>query len=423
MQFLFLRQRPDLVALALSCTLVLAACSDEAEPVALGPCGLVDPADGFVVHDRDGVRVVENLRPASDGEDAPAVDPEPLVTIGARESDPDDVIGSLASAVFLSDQRIVVADGLNLQIRVHAPDGALLHRFGGEGDGPGEFMRSVELFRGAGDTLVVAHYVNRRFARMLPDGTYLDGGWVSGEPGSGQSHGLSATFGDGRFLVFDVGMASGPSEPATQVTRPERTYHALDPATGALEEIGPVPGNEHFTFVHEGELEGVLTFGDLPYGRIESWAVGQEAFFVGMGDDFEVERHVPGAGLQGLYRICRERSPVDPAELERLIEERLAPLSPDAQSRERPALEAISKPTTEPAHLEMHVDATGRLWVRDFAPPWAEQPWQVFDDEGRWLGTTMLPAGLRILDIAADHLLAAHEGELGEETVRLLALR
>lgn len=92
-----------------------ASCGDAGPPVASGLCQPVDPAVGFSARDSGGVRVVENLSPAG-GLSLQLVD-EPTAVIGARDDDPDDVIGRLAGAVLLPDDGIVLADGLAMEHR------------------------------------------------------------------------------------------------------------------------------------------------------------------------------------------------------------------------------------------------------------------------------------------------------------------
>lgn len=65
----------------------------------------------------------------------------------------------------------------------------------------------------------------------------------------------------------------------------------------------------------------------------------------------------------------------------------------------------------------------GRLWVRDFAPPWEEGSWRVFDAEGRWIGSVTVPPRTRLLDLAGDRILVELTDELGVTTVRVLPLR
>lgn len=400
--------------------LAVTACAEApATSVALGICRPIDPAVGFAERDSAGVRIVENLSAAGD---IFRVGPEAVAVIGTDESDPDDVIGRLAGAVLLEDGRVALADALSMQIRVHGRDGRLLGRFGGSGDGPGEFSRDLFLFGGPGDTLVARHEYSLKYARFQPDGTFLDGGYVTRPPGEGVTyHSLRSVFPTGGLLVIERRTQSvGGSTPQTQVRRGRVELRYLPSST---DEPGPpvsVPAADRFNYVHgRGEFEGSITFGDVPFGRVESWALGDSTVYVGDGGEFEVERRSASGDLTGLFRICEEATPVDPEELARAIEEHVARYGDRSARLERTALEGIPLPAVEPAHLEMHRDAAGRLWVRDFAPDWEDRTWRIFGEDGRWLGSVTTPTDLTILDIGTDRLLVSSENELGVETLRV----
>jgi len=403
-------------------TLALGSCGgSETPPVSIGICGPVDTVTGFTVRDSAGVRITENLTPAA--ERVFGVSEEPLAVVGAREADADDVIGQLASAVLLDDGRIVVADGLTREIRVHAPDGTFLSRFGGDGSGPGEFTRTIEVFRLPGDTLVVAHEFGVRYARLLPDGSYVDGGYASGPLAVERSHALIAVFSNGDFLVTDRGPGLiRMGEPVTEVVRLGSVVRRLHGETGEIDSIGILPREDYFTFVQTGELAGATTFGALPSGRVESWAVGEDDFFLGRGDHFEIERRSEGGALTALVRICESTEPTDAAVVRRMIDEHVADMDARSEAWERAALEGIPHPTFQPAHLEMRHRTGGQLWVRDFGPDWEPRKWRIFDREGRWLTSVTLPARSRLLDLREDRLLIAVTNELGVETAQVFGL-
>lgn len=307
---------------------LLTACADSSissgAPVAAGICGPVDPDDGFTVRDSAGVRIVENLSPAWGDGDGLRVGVEPVALIGADESDPDDFIGRLAGAVLMDDGRVVVADASTREVRVHAPDGSFLQRFGGQGGGPGEFSRSIALYRGLGDTLVVAHEAFLKYARMLVDGTYIDGGYVTAPPGEAPVyHSLMQTFADGTLLIAERQLTSGSSEPETEVLRGTRSVWRLDRATGQIDSITGLLANEGFVYVHSpgSSFAGSLTFGDLPFGRRLSYALGTAHLYTGEGSHFQIERYRSAGGLTGLFRICEEPQPVVQEEVTRLIDE------------------------------------------------------------------------------------------------------
>jgi hypothetical protein len=405
---------------ALISLLTVCACQDERDrAVTVGICGPITPEQGFVARDSSGVRIVENLTPEWPDEEAIRIGAEPLAVIGARESDPDDVIGRLASALLLDEGKILVADRQTRIIRVHGPDGSFLYQFGGDGQGPGQLSRSVAVYRGSGDTLVVAHEFTLKYARFLSDGTYLDGGYVTAAPGEAPIyHGLLGVFGDGSFLVNDRSFAT-PKEPKTEVRRGGwAVVRRLDPATRQMDSIGDLPGVDYFNFLHEGgEFDGSITFGDVPFGRVASWITSGSDLYIGRGDHFEVERYSLPAGLTAVIRLCEEARPVDPADIARAIEERLSPNEAEDRRLEERALRGIPLPTVEPAHHEMRADDARRLWVRAFTPDWEPQTWRVFDPDGRWLGSVTLPSGARLLDVRGEKVLIALTNDVGVETV------
>ena len=102
--------------------------------------------------DSAGVQVVENLGPASG---VPwHVDPEPVLVIGSAEADLDQVLNEVTGAIRLPNQRIVVANGGQLELLLYDEGGNLVHRAGGRGGGPGEFESLEWLARSGPDSVV-----------------------------------------------------------------------------------------------------------------------------------------------------------------------------------------------------------------------------------------------------------------------------
>jgi len=61
----------------------------------------------------------------------------------------------------------------------------------------------------------------------------------------------------------------------------------------------------------------------------------------------------------------------------------------------------------------MLADAHGNLWVREYGT----HVWSVFDAAGRWLGDVEMPRGLRVHQIAADHVVGVMRDSLDVESV------
>jgi hypothetical protein len=108
--------------------------------------------------------------------------------------------------------------------------------------------------------------------------------------------------------------------------------------------------------------------------------------------------------------------------MEELVARRLEGLDEEGLRYEEPAVRGIPARTFAPAHLDLLIDRSDRLWARDFTYPSEPQRWKVFDREGRWLGEVETPADLTVLEIGADYILARHTDALGVHSIRLLAL-
>ena len=98
--------------------------------------------------------VVENPRvPPGVGEWQ--LGPEPLVEIGVLNGEAPYQLFRVADAARLGDGRIVVINGGTNELRVYGADGGHLATWGGEGEGPGEFLLMQSLVRWPGDSLAV----------------------------------------------------------------------------------------------------------------------------------------------------------------------------------------------------------------------------------------------------------------------------
>lgn len=128
---------------------------------------------GGTVTDSAGVTVVHNpsLGVWSDS-DVWAVEEE--VRIGAIEGDPDYLFGRIAWVGADSRGRVFVLDALSQHVRVYSAAGRYEETIGGPGVGPGELgPEPAALFLGEGDTLLVSDLGNLRVNRYAPDGASL----------------------------------------------------------------------------------------------------------------------------------------------------------------------------------------------------------------------------------------------------------
>ena len=97
---------------------------------------------------------------------------EPVVSIGMLSDDSLYELNRAESAIRMSNGDILVANRGSFQLRWYDARGRFVRSFGRRGQGPGEF-RSLYVFNGAGDTVLVHDNTNRRVSRVSPDGKYL----------------------------------------------------------------------------------------------------------------------------------------------------------------------------------------------------------------------------------------------------------
>jgi hypothetical protein len=102
---------------------------------------------------------------------APLVTVEEILRIGSVD-DPDYGFTGINGVDVDRDGRIWVFEATDMQFRVYAPDGTLVRRVGGRGEGPGEFRDSPR-FGIVGDTVWAIETFGRRLSLFRRDGTHL----------------------------------------------------------------------------------------------------------------------------------------------------------------------------------------------------------------------------------------------------------
>jgi hypothetical protein len=73
---------------------------------------------------------------------------EPTLEIGVMDGDADYLFQHIVSTVRLPSGRIAVSDAGAMEVSVYASDGTFLRRWGGRGEGPGEFRALSRIYSG-----------------------------------------------------------------------------------------------------------------------------------------------------------------------------------------------------------------------------------------------------------------------------------
>lgn len=369
------------------------------------------------VVDGDSVTVVESRAPAWDEGAGWTVADTPALVIGAGDR-PGHALSDVAGAARLPDARVVVANGEPPELRWFGPDGELLRRVGGEGEGPGEFLQLSGFHRVGPDSLLALDSDLYRLSVFDDSGGYRgsvdlrramtrDGrplyvyGIIGGVPGSG--------------YLLQPGFPGGQRDPS-------EVYFDSVPA--------PV-------FAPDGSLADTLgafrmqmfatpeIYTSLPFGRITRAAAGPGGVWTGDGDVAEVTRLSPEGEPTRVLRWAHRPPPLDEERIEAMVRERTEGLDQERREEARRRLEGMPLPDRVPAYDQLVVDAGGRLWAGRYRGRWSRGPtrWDVVDPERGWLGTVEVPRRLRVYAVGEEWILGLWRDELDVEHVVLFEIR
>lgn len=362
-----------------------------------------EPVDGFRTRDSVGVRIVENLSPAWSQGQGWEVSGVPRVEIGVVEGPPEYQLFRASDAVRLSDGRIVVANAGTSELRFFDPDGRFLHAVGGGGEGPGEFGFVRDLWRLPGDSLLTFDPRTGRLSRFDPAGSFVEGVTLEGlrQPPFIEPVGR---FPDGSLVGRSLGLPTGRGEPELGRIRVPVAYFRFSPTGSVVDTIARFAGSEVWV---RHRPDGWVAR-PAPFGLDVKHAVRGDRLYAGETDALEIGGYSShGELLTSIRKEYRPR-PVTPELVARWSVDPEAPL-----------------PETVPAFSELRADPAGNLWVRRFGPSRELRGgvWDIFDRNGRWLGTVTMPAGLTVFEIGRNWVLGGSSDELDVERIRLHDLR
>ncbi len=380
---------PSPVPLVLAATLPVAC--DQDPPAFRGDlAATIDTIDG-VVH-------VANTG------DAPEWRLTEVVSIGPKsvtESGAPDEFGRVSSAALGPDEALYVADMLNSEVRVFGMDGAHRRTFGREGEGPGEFT-SLYSVAWVGGRLLALDYHLGRITEFSGDGEVLGDrrmpGRISGWPsnlrffhvGPDEAYAITYVVAEGRrsrrFAGHDGGGATGDTLPflASPQSAPGETTCEYN--------------------------EGWVSFFDIPFGPSFVQHPGPAGtLYTAVTDVYRIAVTRGGDTLRVIERAL-PAEPVSDEEWElgnREFREFLAETPGADCDPPRPA-----RPNAKAFIEDFFLAPDGKLWVEVVRT--ASNRWELFDPEGRLLGT--FPVRPRKEDAAPafgpDHLVTIRRDSL-----------
>jgi len=347
------------------------------------------------------------------------VSEEPELILGRWEEGAE-TFDQVRTAVRFSRDRIAVADGATVSVRVFDLSGRMVLEIGREGTGPGEFRR-VNHVSAWKDTIRVGDGSLGRVTYFNLDGEYLDSFELPRDL-AGFSTEFLAFYSNGDVL-FQGRMVSPSSDlvprpgllPADSVT-----WFRFSPESRAATHIATTVSME----VYGHPWKGNTVKGEAIFGSRGHAALYQDTLLLARGGDhFEVDMIEEGGEVVDWFGLKITPRPPSAGDRKQYVEWRLAnaPVNANMADWERVFRDAPMREVM-PATGELVVDRGGNTWVQHFSPPGLLSVWSVFDRSHRWLGNVEVPAETRILEIGTDYLLAVWRNELKVETVVLLTL-
>jgi hypothetical protein len=312
---------------------------------------------------------------------------EPLLVLGGFGAiDADQQFSQVWDARMFGDSLVAVPDWGVLQVGLFDRSGAMPARFGSRGDGPGEFQLFTDIRQCDRQNRYVLDLSTSVMKVFGLDGRFLREFRVYGTNPNQPPQEWDCS--EGRFLMMGWG-AAGPDE-----IGPFRRLVPLaisGEPRGSTKTIGWVAGPErHGT---SGST------GPRPLGAMTRVRIRGDRVFVTEASDYRVHHLDTDGEVVWVLERHVDSIPVD-------RQAYVASLTPENLSgndlRQFNARWRDHEfPAFLPAIRDMLVDREGNLWVESYPPVGADEvEWSVYNQDGVWLADVILPAALKVTDVA-----------------------
>ena len=297
------------------------------------------------------------------------------VRIGRMEGVGPDVFGQIGSMEVDAAGRFWIFDRQAQELRVFSPSGEHVRTIGRRGAAPGEFAQAVRVERGPDGRMWVMDPQNNRISIFDTAGTYVDakpalGGfiimpWPGGFDDEGSYYAPVPQGGRG-FRIALVRHDSGFA--------PRDTIHP------------PAYDVDRESFEHRTPGGGMMMAG-VPFQGGLTWQLSRQGTILALvTEQYRLIELAPdGDTLRSITRAF-EPQPVTAADREQAREDLKWFTDQGGQ------IDLSKIPATKPPVSSFFVDDEGHIWVaRVTAPEETGRLHDVFDPEGRFLGTVELP--------------------------------
>ena len=371
------------------------------------------------VRDSAGIRIVENF--SASWTTPWRVAPEPSLTIGSIGGNPDQELDRVTGGVRLANGSVVVANAGWYELLYYDQNGALVHRAGGRGGGPGEFQSLEWIARFGADSVLALDVHAQRVSFFDSQGRF--GRSIRLEPNADMPFPAPVGFFSDGSLLAIKGLLRLGADPPIRAERAEEPLYRFEADGSAATLLGHFPGPERIV-VPTGPA--ARSGGDglerraRPFGRRTVFAAAADLFFVADNDRYEIRVYASDGQLRMIIR--RESDPIrlTGADYGAFRDSVLEAVDTFARAQMRVLFETMPPwHETLPAYApHIRVDHELNLWVQESTRPGDPiSRWSVYAPDGRLRGMLDLPPGLELLDIGEDYILGLRRDALDVEYV------
>lgn len=329
----------------------------------------------------------------------------PSVTLSQPEVELEETFDRISGLRELRDGRVVVTDVLAKSVALADFKAGTVTRIGREGSGPNEYQFPRSLVALPGDTTLIVDAMQRRFLRVLPDGT--PNGTIAWPNEMGGVATVKGADQQGRIYfqgsAFNFGGGGGPAEITDRVpdTVPVLRW---DRKTQKVDTIARIKGPNLGINVTGGQNRRSVMIRSQPWSPQDDWGVtSQGAVGIARVGDYHVDWISPARQVTSGGKVPFTKVKVTEADREEFLRRMRDPRGrmmvsrgggPPPGTRPPQAAEPqVDFPSEKPPFVEQSAMVTpdGQLWVRRSATVGTPTTYDVFDATGKHLRQVVLP--------------------------------
>jgi len=384
----------------------------------LQACGGAGAWEGTVT-DSAGVSIVTNTAtPMWRAGDAWTV--EEGLRVGAVAGEAHLQFGLISGMDVAADGTIYVLDMQASEIRAFDGDGGYVRTFGGPGAGPGELSpQALGVFVDPAGDILVIDMGNQRVNRYHADGAPAGSFRIEFSAGVPARWEMSE---DGRLMA----QLRGIDVPGIAALAEGDPIVVYDTTGAVVDTLTVLPKGQTLEELTE-ERVSMRVFAPEPL-----WDLAADGtVYTAMNDRFQILASTPEGALTRIIRRDVERKPVEEADrnaILRAMREQYEQFNVPPQAIEQ-IMQGIGFADFYPAFGQMFVGPDGNLWVQrirsardmtagaeeeiEFDPQNIGSPeWEIFDQEGRFLGVVTLPDRFNPLNAQGEDLYGVWRDDL-----------